>query len=113
MRRRPTVSRPHQSYDAVSGLARLLGRAAALSSDDTLTLVIGTCQPRAYLVSIISAHARTHAAEILDVFRSCVSDAQQGWHLTATSAILLMSEVVFGASSAWPGLSSQEGLKDW
>jgi len=42
--------------------------------------------------------------EFLHSFRSSLLDKPPGWQLVATSAILLLSEVIFGASGAWHGL---------
>ena len=55
--------------------------------------------------------------DLLDSFRSIISSQQRGWQLTATSTVLVLSEVVYGASLAWKGLSGFEarfqGASPW
>lgn len=89
-----------KTYGAASGLVRILARAATVTGGDALASFTGASQ----LCATQFCGSLSSSDEILHTFRSSLLDKPPGWQLVATSAILLLSEVIFGASGAWHGL---------
>lgn len=48
--------------------------------------------------------------ELLSQLRACVDEKAQEWRLRAASAMLVLSEVIYGASPAWTDISGWRHL---